>query len=232
MVKVHFKISASADSFITYNILKNLPVDPAGAQKRLKGRNIPTSLLENLSLLQVKKFLKTIYSKKYYLLQKTLKNTQDFWTIDKINYIASRLLELFKTHFEHPLYECIISMYFSTSAWEGNVFSIWYKKAGKSPVFAYEFIESYVHGCCRIHKSPLTEYQRWALSEAIAFNLIYIDKTSPLPKFWDYKITYEDANYYPQLKSFLPEVGKILFDKTLPKEKISNLIAITKKYFS
>ena len=231
MVKVAFEISTGTDSFITYNMLNNLPTDPAGARKRLKGRNIPTSILENLSLLQVKNFLKKTYSKKYSLLQKALKDTKEFWRKDKINYITNRLFELFKTPFEHPLYECIISMFFSTSAWEGNVFSVWYKKAGKSPVFAYEFIESYVHGCCRIHKTSLTEYQRWALSEAIAFNLIYIDQTSLLPTFWNYKITYEDANYYPQLKAFLPKVGKVLFDKKSPQERIQTLVTITKKHF-
>ena len=258
-MSVNFTLNLQLDTYIVYDILPNLPKDPAGITKRLKGRDIPEDFINQLSktkgktkqLNLIKLFLKKVYKDKDSELRKAKKSLEKFWTNINLKLLEKQLCQILAIPCINVKFTCVVSAFFSTSAWYGSTFSVWYKRrehGNLHQIFAMEFVESYVHYYlnnyfCKnkkankilpklieivqeelgekefhstsesesISKTPchgLTEYQKWALTEAIAFNVVYMDKNIKQRLWPDINITYDDANYYPQIKGVIMRVGE------------------------
>ena len=238
---VRFTTSRTSDANILWNIIEQLPNDPAGEEKRLKGRNIPYSLIRKFRSIKsdekkwdlIYSFVERFHKAHKSELSSALKFFKRFYTHERLKFLISRVNTLLAIpYYFNPFpFVCVISGFFSTSAWEGRVFSVWYKHANldRLPIFAIEFIESYIHAYLNKIKAKLNDQQRWALTEAIAFNISYIDQTV-VTKLWpENKTSYTDANFYPQLRLFLQKVGNLIFKN---KRDINTLIELTKTNFT
>ncbi len=238
---VRFTTSCTSDANILWNIIEQLPHDPADEEKRLKGRNIPYSLIRKFRSIKsneekwdlIYSFVEKFHKAHRRELSSALKFFKIFYTPERLKFLVSRVNTLLAIHYSfNPFpFVCVISGFFSTSAWEGCVFSVWYKHAKPKglPIFAIEFIESYIHAYLNKLKAKLSDQQRWALTEAIAFNLSYIDRIVVTRLWPENKISYSDANFYPQLRPFLQKVGNLIFKN---KGDINALIELTKTNFT